>query len=69
MRHKGWKIAFGVSWIPAVLGYWLCIEVLLDLVNQRLFSPVSGWAIFMGVLPLVGIVATQAVLGYFAFRR
>ena len=69
MKHRGWKIAFGISWIPAGLLYWLGGEALVNRSQPvGMFAP-TGPAFFLPVVPIILMASGQAVLGYLAFRR
>lgn len=69
MRHQGWKIGFGLSWLPAGFFYWLWSETFLNPgFDTPIFQQEPG-AIGIYLFPLLLIIAGQSVLGYYAFRR
>ena len=68
MKHLGWKIVFGLSWIP---GFWLYgdfISKLAHIGESDLENPESIWFNLSLILSILFLVL-QGVLGYLAFRH
>ncbi|GAJ25101.1 unnamed protein product [marine sediment metagenome] len=69
MRHRGWKIGFGLSWLLAVPFYYFGIEGMLEGVSEGRINLLSGLDVSIVLLMLAPALIPQVILGYFAFRR
>ncbi len=68
MKHLGWKIVFGLSWIPGFLVYGDFIGKLVHIGESDLESPGSIWFNLSLILSIL-FLGLQVVLGYLAFRH
>jgi hypothetical protein len=69
VKHIGWKIGFGISWIPALFIYGNFITGLVH-INDKGTGGLAGGLTFLFLLPVVIIfLAVQSVFGWLAFRK
>ena len=68
MKHLGWKIVFGLSWIPGFLLYGDFISKLAHMGTSDLEGPGSIWFNLVMILSIL-FLGLQVVLGYLAFRH
>ena len=69
MRHLGWKIVFGVSWIPAALLYGNFVTCLLRMSDEGIEGIAGGLGFFVLLIPVILVLGLQTGLGYLAFRQ
>jgi len=69
MRHLGWKIVFGLSWIPAIFLYGNLISCLTSMGGAGTESIAGGIGFFILLIPSILFLGLQIALGYLAFRR
>lgn len=69
MKHLGWKIAFGVSWIPALFLYGTLIAFLAAMGHPGVgYTLVGGIGVFALLIPCILFAILQVFLGWAAFR-
>ena len=69
MSHAGWKIVFGLSWIPAVLLYGNFITCLAAMGEEGSEGLAGGLGSLALIIPVILFMGLQVALGYLAFRR
>ncbi|MBA7568901.1 hypothetical protein ES708_10638 [subsurface metagenome] len=69
MKHLGWKIVFGLSWIPGVLLYGNFINCLISMGESGTEGLAGGIGFFILLIPTILYLGLQVALGYLAFRR
>jgi len=69
MKHIGWKIAFGISWIPASWLYANTITCFMAMDNPDMVESLTGGIVFFALLiPSILFALLQTFLGWRAFR-
>jgi hypothetical protein len=69
MKHIGWKIAFGISWIPASWLYANTITCFMAMDNPDMVESLAGGIGFFALLiPSILFALLQAFLGWRAFK-
>ena len=70
MKHLGWKIVFGLSWLPGLLLYGIFITNLFVSMGERGTESVVGviWSAIL-LIPSILFLGLQVALGYLAFRH
>ncbi len=69
MKHLGWKIVFGLSWIPGFLLYGNFINCLSSMGESGTEGLAGGIGFFILLIPSILFLGLQIALGYLAFRR
>jgi len=69
MKHLGWRIVFGLSWIPAIFLYGNLISCLTSMGKSGTESIAGGIGFFILLIPSILFLGLQIALGYLAFRR
>jgi hypothetical protein len=69
MKHIGWKIIFGVSWIPGIFLYSNLINCLTSMGKSGTEGLAGGIGFFVLLIPTILFLGLQVALGYLAFRR
>lgn len=69
MKHLGWKIAFGLSWIPGLLLYGNFINCLAHMGESGTKGLAGGIGFFLLLIPTILFLGLQVVLGYLSFRH
>lgn len=69
MKHLGWKIVFGLSWIPGVLLYGNFINCLTSMGESGTEGVAGGIGFFILLIPSILFLGLQVALGYLAFRH
>jgi hypothetical protein len=69
MKHLGWKIGFGISWIPALFLYGNLITCLTAMDNPEATESLAGGiGFFVLLIPCILFAMLQVFLGWRAFR-
>lgn len=70
MKHLGWKITFGLSWIPALFLYGNLIDCLISMDKPEAIEAAAGGIGFIILLiPSILFLGLQIALAYLAFRK
>jgi len=69
MKHLGWKIAFGISWIPGIFLYSNIIDCLISMDKEGTESLAGGIGFIILLIPSILFLGLQVAFGYLAFRR
>lgn len=69
MSPRGWKIAFGLSFVPTVMLYRYFFPSLERMGSRGLEE--TGWGVPFPIFlcATIGIATVEGILAYFAFRR
>lgn len=68
-KRLGWKIGFGVSWIPAFWLYGNLIYGWTVMPKEGIEGTAGGIAFIILLIPSILFLGIQIALGYLAFRR
>lgn len=69
MKHLGWKITFGLSWIPALLLYGNFISGIAHMKDPGTSGIAGGLTFFLLIIPVVLVLGLQTTFGFLAFRK
>ena len=76
MQHLGWKIIFGVSWIPGGLLYYMFTFLIFQIDGPTTEAAETGFAqmiaglgVVVLLIPTILFLGLQVALGYLAFRK
>jgi len=68
-KRLGWKVVFGISWIPALFLYGILITGLIHMHGPDFGgSLVGGIGFVVLLIPSILFAILQAFLGWLAFR-
>lgn len=69
MKHPGWKIVFGISWLPALFLYTVCVEAFIKMGDKGTSGGAAGLAFFAFLIPSILFIGLQSLFGFLAFRK
>jgi len=69
MKHIGWKIIFGISWIPAGFLYYLIIYSIVKATEGDVSALIGGVMAYLLLIPVILVAGLQVAIGYLSFRK